>query len=437
MAGPATSRTLRSLALTPRRGSFGPLSDMLHQHASAWINAEKNRFGKAHLMKAPRLFRLFAKGAWAITVLSGVACSGPVEETDLAIASWTLSDEPIVSIGGTDEREDYLLFRVVGATRLTDGRIVIANTGSSVLKYFDSGGTHLTSVGGDGDGPGEMRNIMQLLPVEDDSLLVLSFRPGLTVFGPSGGLSSSSRIDLWGVGGAKCRIGESNWYVLSDRSILTILEDNFYGPDCPTRPSNPWRQSGLIGRKAPDSSSFDTLAIMPATERNSPNYRVYGESLVLALGPDRVYAGDTGSETIVSLNFDGDTLRLLPVPFAKNDIPSRAKREPTRQSGEEYLYPEQYPVFGRLLVARTGNLWVMAYPKLTEPTSSWRLARAFAFLVEEGGARWAVLSPEGELLGQVRTPREFFVLEVGEDYVLGVSKDETDVETVSLYALSR
>ena len=90
------------------------------------------------------------------------------------------------------------------------------------------------------------------------------------------------------------------------------------------------------------------------------------------------------------------------------------------------------------MVADNGDLWVMAYPEIREPISSHRLARASSFsVVEEGGARWRVLSPEGSVIGQVRTPPGVFLLEVGDDYVLGVSRDELDVETVSLYELDK
>ena len=102
-----------------------------------------------------------------------------------------------------------------------------------------------------------------------------------------------------------------------------------------------------------------------------------------------------------------------------------------------YLYPEHYPLFGRLLADEAGYLWVMAYPVLLEPISSWRLERVYAFLVEEGGARWRVLGPAGRVVTELRTPPGLFPLEIGEDYVLGVSMDELDVQAVQLHRLVR
>lgn len=361
-----------------------------------------------------------------------------------ALQTWSLSVEPVLSIGGYGDRDEYLLYGVAGATRLSDGTVVIANRGSSQLKYYGADGTHLRTVGGEGQGPGELERILQLIPTTGDTVMVLSIRPGLTWFTPTGELVRSERIVLWNVGGVECRLGEGNWYALADGSIVTILEDNFYGPECPPEPPSPWRQSGLIGRMDTETEQFDTLAIMPATERNSPNYRVYGKSLVLGFGEDRIYAGDTGSEVILALSLDGDTLASMPTPFEATPIPETAKTEEIRQFsrpdgtidiGNPYLYPETYPRFGRLLVARTGELWVMAYPEVQRPLTSWRLAHTYAFFADEKGALWRVMSPSGDPVAELRTPPGFFPLEVGEDYILGVSKDELDVETVALYDL--
>lgn len=376
-----------------------------------------------------------------------VGCGGEQPGEGLAgDQRWTVAVEPEVRIGGVDEREDYLLHRVVGATRLSDGRIAVANAGSAEISYYDSHGSHVMTVGGEGEGPGEFKGIIQMVRLPGDTILVLSIQPGLTWISPDGEYVRSERFSVWGIAQVPCRLGESNWHLLQDGSIVTVLEDNFYGSDCPPTPASPWRQTGLIARSTLYDGQFDTVGILPATERNSPNYRVFGRSLVVAFGGDRVFAGDTGAEEILVLGFNGDTLQALPVPFETSPIPSEAKVETVRrftypdgtvEIGEPYLYPEEYPRFGRLVADETGALWVMNYPRLLEPISSYRLARAHASLVEDGGARWLVLGDRGQALAEVRTPPGVFPLEIGEDYILGLSKDEFDVETVLIHTLAR
>jgi hypothetical protein len=208
--------------------------------------------------------------------------------------------------------------------------------------------------------------------------------------------------------------------------------------------------SALIERQDHVDGRFDTIAIMPGTERNSAVWRVYGRDLVVALGTDRVFAADTGADSILVLGLGGDTLDLIPVPFEPVEIPGDAKTVKTRPPVElpagvvppipldpPFDYPDLYPRLGRMVVDEGGSLWVMAYPEVIEPTSSWHYASTFAFKVEDGGARWRVLDPNGEVIAEVRTPDGFYALEIGEDYVLGLSKDEYDVEAVEIYSLTR
>ena len=68
---------------------------------------------------------------------------------------WTLSPEPEVVIGRVEGDERYLLSRVHGARRFTDGRIAILDLGSSRVRVYDAEGAHLFDVGGRGDGPSE------------------------------------------------------------------------------------------------------------------------------------------------------------------------------------------------------------------------------------------------------------------------------------------
>ncbi|WP_425153656.1 6-bladed beta-propeller [Candidatus Palauibacter sp.] len=68
---------------------------------------------------------------------------------------WEFGTQPSLSIGAVDSGEADQLFQVTDATRLADGRIVIANSGSNELRVFNADGSHAATWGGRGEGPGE------------------------------------------------------------------------------------------------------------------------------------------------------------------------------------------------------------------------------------------------------------------------------------------
>ena len=395
------------------------------------------------------MFKEPARALTAFFTILSIACDQPrPDQSPTPDSDWTISAAPVVSVGGPDEREGYLLHQVIGTTRVSDGRIIVADIGSSELLFYDSLGVHLRTIGGRGEGPGEFQRIMQLQRLLGDTLLVLSYRPGLTWLSPEGDYLRSERVEWPNVAGLPCRLAETNWFVLDDGSIVTLLEDNFGFDPCPPSPDPPWRQTGLLARATAFDGIFDTLGIFPATERNSPNYRAYGHSLTLAFGPSQVYVGDTASEEILVLNLRGDTLLSYPTPWPAVPIPPEARQEDVRrfeqpdgtvQTGNPYLYPDTYPLVGRLLADEVGFLWVMAYPPVLKPIPApmFESPAALTLTTEEGGALWRVLQPTGEVAAELRTPPGFFPFEIGEDYVLGVWKDDLDVQAVHLYLLTR
>ena len=90
------------------------------------------------------------------------------------------------------------------------------------------------------------------------------------------------------------------------------------------------------------------------------------------------------------------------------------------------------------MAAPGDRVWVMAYPPLKEPVRHSEVVNARRFRrTEDGGARWRVVGRDGLVIAEVRAPEGFFLLEVGDDHVLGLHKDELDRESVRLYRLIR
>jgi hypothetical protein len=89
---------------------------------------------------------------------------------------WSADAAAQLEIGAADGPDHLILSGVVGAVRLSNGRIVIANGASSELRIFASDGQFVRSVGGNGEGPGEFRVIGYLGVLPGDTILVYDSR---------------------------------------------------------------------------------------------------------------------------------------------------------------------------------------------------------------------------------------------------------------------
>jgi hypothetical protein len=73
-----------------------------------------------------------------------------------------------------------------------------------------------------------------------------------------------------------------------------------------------------------------------------------------------------------------------------------------------------------LVVDRTGHVWLGEYAgRSVDPT------------------RWLIVDLEGRIVARVSIPERFWLMDIGEDYVLGVERDSLDLQWVQMYPLSR
>ena len=81
-----------------------------------------------------------------------------------------------------------------------------------------------------------------------------------------------------------------------------------------------------------------------------------------------------------------------------------------------------FPAFSSVMGDATGYLWVEEYefPREDRP-----------------GVLWTVFDPTGRVLGFVETPEVLQIFEIGEDYILGKTEDEFEVEYVQVWPLER
>lgn len=91
---------------------------------------------------------------------------------------WTLTTEPTLELGVLDGDPAQQFNGVVSALRLSDGRLVIGDSGSKEVRFFTADGRHLRSVAGPGGGPGELRFLIAVSRLHGDTLIVSDWPVG-------------------------------------------------------------------------------------------------------------------------------------------------------------------------------------------------------------------------------------------------------------------
>lgn len=344
-------------------------------------------------------------------------------------SSWTLSEEPLLIIGRVDGPEEYLLHRVMSAIRLDDGRIVLSNNGSQELRFYDSEGQFLSASGQAGEGPGEFRNIGLLHRLGADSLAVIDF--GLfriSVFDEGGDFARSFRI---AEGSPELPFPDG---LFADGTFLTSVHE----ADAPDYQELGWfRGQNEYRRYDREGKLLGSLALLPGEEyyrgthpdgsgfTYSPNHAVRPWA---AAGADTWFYGSGDRFQIEERSASGELLRILRLERERRPMPEEvAEARIDAQEGSSgsssplrsLSMPEFLPTHEWILVDRVGNVWMSEYVVLDEEP------------------RWQVFDCDGRWLGQVAMPRGGRVTDIGDDYLLGVWRDDMDVETVRLYELRK
>ncbi len=345
---------------------------------------------------------------------------------------WRLASEPMASIGRVEGPAEHRLTRVRGAVRLGTGAIVLADFGSNQVRWYDSTGGFLRAVGRKGGGPGEFDAILGLWRLPGDSVVVFDFgNARMTVLGPDGELGRIYRPE-------QHRALARPVGPFADGSFL--VRSQWAGVETP-KAEGVHRGRVLFLRWTPTGEIGDTLVERPGAVRYhgrlmdrdlqaSPPF-TDPTGFAVATADDRWYYGALDRFEIEVYTPGGDLRRLI-----RRDVPPRPvtaghEEEWRRYVREEFSFmpaavqgwylnlpfPETLPAHGAILPDAEGNLWVAAYS------------------LEEEPARWSVFDADGRFLGTVATPAGGTLTDVGADYVLGVWRDELDVERVRLYRL--
>jgi hypothetical protein len=346
-------------------------------------------------------------------------------------AAWTLEPSPLLDLTTTGTGPAHEFYRVSDATRLADGRIIVADRGSSQVRSYSPEGTSIRVVGAPGEGPGEYRQIASVHAFRGDSVAVYSWPTRLTVLAPD--LSFARTVSL-GDNAQGLHLVEGGF--LATLVYPSVLE--YEGE------SRLIREPVPVVRFSFDGRLTDTVTMAPGyeefmviREEHGGGMRpLFGKSTSVGVGRSSFVVGGGDRMAFTERNLSGRPLREVRVegyPVAVSAAEVQAERDariPSDRPPPEWYreivamlpVPGTKPAYTELLVDAEGCVWAGAYQSavtLDEPR------------------KWEVFDPAGAWLGTLETPASFTVFEVGRDHVLGVRRDDLDVEHVQLLRLIR
>ena len=352
------------------------------------------------------------------------------------------SPEPTLRIGVVEGAPEYQLFEVSDLKRLSDGGIAVSNAGSRELRIYNADGSHRATAGGSGQGPGEFGYPNALFVLGGDTIRVQD-RLDRVYFTASGEFIRRETTDrakfsaLWSATGNSSEGGQ--W-----TGDGTLFAPVYHRDQRPPAPGPLFRPSMLLVRVSADLSRVDTLGEYGGILQQYidvgggwgaiPSVPPFSSNTSWGLGSadGTVVAGDNAAPQIDRFSPDGSRMIIRWAATAESgsaaeveDWKERLRNaESTRGQLPQLEHawavmdvPETKPFYGRVAVGSDGTIWAGPVNALVQPT------RLMAF------------SSAGRYLGTIEIAGRFTPYDSGPGWVLGLARDENDVEFVQLFAL--
>lgn len=356
--------------------------------------------------------------------------------------AWSLSQEPVLEIGVLEGEVPYMFSGIRGVRRLADGSIALLDGGSFEIRIFNADGRHVRSMGRQGEGPGEFQFPAGLETI-GDSIVVWDARTRRgSMYSVDGEL-----VRTFGLDDSRDEIRFPDLRgVFPDGDLLAAASPPIDGR---VRTGPRW-STDLLVRYSPDGlaptvlGEVETVQCDPARDGECA-FLAYGALGGFLLQGDRIHVSRPDRNEVRVFDGDGELVSRFhgaaapqPVTEAMKDEfraavvaggdPSRAAER--REYVSRASFADVVPAFLDFRVATDGHVWVREYRVEDAPFGYFP-----AFPPRDDPYRWTVYAPDGILLGDIEIPMDFEIGEIGPDHVLGVHRDELDVQRVRMYEL--
>ncbi|PWN05102.1 6-bladed beta-propeller [Rhodohalobacter mucosus] len=342
-----------------------------------------------------------------------------------------LNPERVARFGDTDE----VIIGRMGRVAVDDqGRVYIADGNRYVIHVYEPDGSHLTEIGGEGDGPGEFRRISWVQP-HGEFLHVLD--------GSSLRISRFSLDDYQFVDDVVIpyEMNAEGGYLQYPGTFSVLNPDTYLihfgvgystGGDSAEKP----RIGGRVLKREEGNFEEGTVYTFPASEalvrRGEGSVHIMStdynrKSHISFDGDNTIIHGWTDDLLFKMHDTNGSYRQAIYVPYQNTSL-SRTdvlaeyadREEPWISMVRNDDMPETWPAFDDMLTDDEGRIWVSLF---TEDPDTYT---------------WLVLDPESEeAAGKVIRPREWSIIDVRDGFLYARETDEeTGLVEVVKYGIS-
>lgn len=356
---------------------------------------------------------------------------------------WRVDPEPVLSVGVAEGDEPYLLSRVGDALLLPDGGVALVDGGSLQLRLYGPDGTFRTSAGRGGSGPGEFRALAGPLAMDGEGGFLLwdMQQRRITRLGPE--LEVRETILPEPVEGASGMLLRG-WF--PDGSML--MSEVRAATSMVAMGSRAFRDTLRLHRVDASGRPLAPVGVIPSTEGD---IRVDGgpdpstiRSVAIFRNPlspaahsatgEILVTGTGGAFQVQGMEPDGTPLWIARLDLPRRPVDAAAREafidamtanapDPAaaRAAYADRPFPLHFPTLDQLVMDTEGNTWM----------------RAYRAPYDEGEARWHVVDREGAWQADALLPGRLRVTRITPDAVVGIYRDELEVESVRVYRRAR
>ncbi len=374
---------------------------------------------------------------WAGTVTDS---AGVTIVSNPAVGLWTEADrwtvEEDLRIGVQEGDPHYQFGAIAGITTDSRGRIFVVDRQARHVKVFSPEGAYELTMGGPGDGPGEL-GLPGFEPVigPGDTLLVHD-RRNLRVnrYAPDGSSAGSFRLEIEEGVAWKYRATRSG--TIAEHLVVPVA----VGAE---------NRLDVIVIRAMDGGITDTLLEFPPGQPVGPNRTVYHPEPAWDLTDDmQLLFAVNGEYRIKEYSSAGRLERIITKEWERQPVSDRDKEALTnllegrwRRQGvppaavqrrlSRWSFHEYFPAFQTLLAGPAGTIWVQRVQPPSQMSEA-ELSTLDPYWNEDEASApdWDVFDSEGRYLGVVTMPRLFTPKIFRDDKIYGIWRDELDVQYV-------